>query len=948
MKYLSSNIWIGLSLVIINSYHLFGQLKNTDSDLSRSLNTSYPVGSLKGEGAIDLSGASSYTIPIEAPPGTNGIVPNISLVYNSLSGRGLFGMGWSIAGLSAITRVNKTIYHDGTVSPVNFDSNDKFALDGQRLIGVTGTYGANGNTYATESESFATITSYQSGSFSGPGYFRMTTKDGVLYEYGFTSGSATTNAAGTHILVWRINRIQYLDGNYIEFIYTPSNSDAKLEEIRYGGNNIAFQGSYNTIKFFYKSRIDQNSLYESGAQINDNYVLDYISVLGEGNIVFKNYNFTYGDDYINTFLNSIQETSGTGLFLNSTLFKYGNEPAAFDINSNSVTPGQNVDIQSGDFNGDGYSDILVNDVVTSGVDYITNVKIHKYDPLTGTFITTILQNLGSNRIKVKKSFAHAYSTFTNDVTGDAIDDLTTATTTGTGSNRVLTNIRIYKGKVGLTAFTDSITLTPYTGYNKTVTDNHFIQAGDFNGDGIGDLLSILGYTTNPATIGVHIYHGKISTQFLTTGSTGTINIPQSLWPTAEKIQVVDFNGDSKSDLMVTRGLWTEIFTFESNYTFKSIFYSNNTLIHSSMPYFGDFNGDRKMDILYRASLNNNAAQWYKAISSGTGYVTSAFTFNHTPKINNYVGDKILTLDANGDGRTDILHAWEVSGSGPSKIDLYFSTGNGFRYEQYSYTGNLNTSLLTPFDINGDGKMEFLTRVSYTFPFNILSFRKNGKELLLEKVLNGNNHLTQFDYKRMNDPSNFYIWSGATDHPLNTISTPMYLGSEIKSSNGIGGTTQQLYKYENCKLHKEGKGMLGFTKVKVDNITTGYNTVHENQFNIIYYTAAPLKTQTYYSTTLINESNFTTVWQNLGSNRYHQQITNVSDINSFENRQTYTTNTFDAYGNITQAVVDSRSNNATVENTTTTTNFGHSVHLCLLYLLELRYPSRARVNLHLLK
>ncbi len=99
------------------------------------------TGKTQGSFEITANGAATYSIPIFAPPGPRGIQPSMALVYNSHAGNGEVGRGWSIAGLSAIARCERTVAQDGVAAPIELLVSDGYCFDGNQLRMTSGTAG---------------------------------------------------------------------------------------------------------------------------------------------------------------------------------------------------------------------------------------------------------------------------------------------------------------------------------------------------------------------------------------------------------------------------------------------------------------------------------------------------------------------------------------------------------------------------------------------------------------------------------------------------------------------------------------------------------------------------------------------------------------------------------------------------------------------------------------
>ena len=176
------------------------------------------VGTLAGEFRVAESGAATYRIALPLPAGTAGATPSLGLQYNSQRGNGLLGIGWTLDGLSAISRCRQTFAQDGKAQPLTFMDKDRFCLDGQRLLltddSPAQTYGAPNSKYKTEIDGFLTVTA-KDGSAGQPDYFEVVRKDGSVSRYGATGVSAAEqrvyNRGGTavdKVLTWALQEVR--------------------------------------------------------------------------------------------------------------------------------------------------------------------------------------------------------------------------------------------------------------------------------------------------------------------------------------------------------------------------------------------------------------------------------------------------------------------------------------------------------------------------------------------------------------------------------------------------------------------------------------------------------------------------------------------------------------------------------------------------------------------
>ena len=257
------------------------------------------VGSLNGEFRVSESGAATYSISIYAPQGTAGVTPQVSLNYSSLSGNGIAGKGWSLGGGGGISRCRQTEHQDKKTLPITFSDTDRFCLDGQRLLVVSGAYGAPGSVYKTEIDSFVTVVSV-GGTSGHPDYWTVERKDGSISRYGKSgndnSESKVLNLDGTvssMVMVWALDNFQDSVGNEVNYAYSDDAEGHRIESINYAYGSNSTAGA--SVEFDYEDRvIDPSEGYVAGYKRRNTQRLKRITSKN-GSSIAKIYKLRYMD-----------------------------------------------------------------------------------------------------------------------------------------------------------------------------------------------------------------------------------------------------------------------------------------------------------------------------------------------------------------------------------------------------------------------------------------------------------------------------------------------------------------------------------------------------------------------------------------------------------------------------------------------------------------------------
>ena len=476
----------------------------------------YP-GAIPGGFSVSDQGAGQYSIPIAAPAATGGLKPNLALTYNHLAGNGLAGMRWTLSGFSSITRCHMTYAQDGETEAINYGSDDRFCLDGQRLVVTSGSYGASGSIYSTEIESFQRIKSLGTAG-SGPQYFTVEHGNGSISYYGYSGDSRIEKVGASDVRLWYISFTEDQFGNRINYGYDENATTGEVvpDEVTWTTNS-GLSAKYK-IEITYETRPtdDQRSGHEPGAAaFARTKRISYIRVFHTPGSTYEisEYALTYNSSS-NTGRSQLKEVTLQGQntdTLPETVFTVQNGTKSWNSLASTGESAGGYGLV-GDFNNDGHMDVF---------DYVGGAwKVYR-GRSDGDFESAI----SSGEATSYPSLARAI-----DYNGDGYTDLMYVDGADTWY------IRLSSGGTSFgSAFSTGLTTSIYSG---GIGTNPYIQ--DFDGDGLSDIVytrdSNIQWRRNTGS-------GFASEEALySLGAAGE-------FPQWNRQLAPDFNGDSRADVL---------------------------------------------------------------------------------------------------------------------------------------------------------------------------------------------------------------------------------------------------------------------------------------------------------------------------------------------------------------------------------------------------------------
>ena len=832
------------------------------SSFAGEMDDDIPLTAVGGKIHVDeFTGTATTSIPIEVPPGRNGMQPNLALTYASSGGNGWVGMGWKLEVGTIERQTRWGVLYNPTPQEETDGKVYTMRLNGVSTDLVKAPAPAPSNEYRAKIEgAFLRIRLMNSG-LDG---WEVTDKKGTKYIFGKTYRIQS----GTMIFKWCLEKVIDRDGNYMSILYVTDQGQGYLDQIQYGGNDptgVVGGGPAlphtNMVKFYTESRPDAPVMYTSNFPITTAKRLKTIAVWSD--LAMTKLVRVYSLQYSGTgsvprsILTAVQQFGKDAGVNTSGIVSGGTALPAVSISPISAAaeamlgpqqdnaPAQSANFYGtwadgtsvGDVNGDGRADVLFTRAsVTQNFGTRVYVSLSNGD---GTFGPIIQSNPDTAFNYAANQSADR--TLVADVNGDGRADViwTRAAVTENFGTRAYVSLANADGTFG-----PIISSAPDTAYNYYETWADGTAVGDVNGDGLPDL--IFTQVSVSRNYGVRIYVALADGtghfgSFAGHASAPALSGNYFANSSADQTRIADVNGDGRADVLFIRAsvngnFGTRVYVALANAdgTYQNLIQSSpavtgNYFLNSYADNIlvGDINGDGRADVLFtRSAITENfGTRVYASLANADGTFGPIIQSNPAVSGNyfaNVGADGTSLGDVNGDGRVDVVftRAAKTEGFG-TRVYVSLSNGDGTfqpiidnapaQAGNYFLNSGADTTIVG--DINGNGSSDVLfTRAAVTenFGTRIYVSRSNvsssiGKMQSISNGLGGNTTIS-------------YTPSPQLTTSQTRLPYPVQVVTSLTTNDGNGNVATTNYGYAGGFHHIGERDFRGFNQVTVTSPT----------------------------------------------------------------------------------------------------------------------------------